>query len=80
MALIAAVKTVQESHKPITRDTVRDALAGVKLQTLQGEVAFDANGDLKSKVISVFQAHKDDAYPLDDVNHQFKYVGVAPQS
>ena len=28
----------------------------------------------------VFQIIHDPAYPIDDVNHQFKYVGVAPQS
>ncbi len=80
MALVAAIKKVEAAKKPLNRDNVRDALAGVSLETLQGEVAFDANGDLKSKVISVFQAHKNDAFPLDDLAHQYKYLGVAPQA
>jgi len=27
---------------------------------------------------SVFQIHKDASHPLDDVEFQYKYVGVAP--
>jgi hypothetical protein len=30
-------------------------------------------------VISVFQIKRDTAYPPDDMAHQFKYIGVAPQ-
>ncbi len=80
MALIAAVKKLEDAKKPVTRASVRAALAGVKVDTLQGEVAFDENGDLQTKVISVFQAKKNDAFPLDDLAHQYKYLGVAPQS
>lgn len=80
MAMVAAVKKVHDAKKPINRDTVRDALAGLSVSTLQGGLRFDENGDLKDKVISVFQAHKTDAFPLDDDSHQYKYLGVAPQS
>jgi branched-chain amino acid transport system substrate-binding protein len=61
----------------VTRETVRAAIASGRVQTLQGEVAFDANGDLASRVISVFQIHHDPDYPADDVIHQYKYMGVA---
>ena len=47
---------------------------------LQGEVSFDENGDITNRIISVFQIVKDPKYPLDDVLHQYKYMGVAPQS
>jgi branched-chain amino acid transport system substrate-binding protein len=50
------------------------------VKTIQGEVAFDENGDLQNRVISVFRIVKDDKYPPDDVLHQYKYLGVAPQS
>ena len=80
MALIAAIKKLEDAKKPVTRASVRDTLANVKVTTLQGEVAFDEHGDLQNKVISVFQAHKNDAFPLDDLAHQYKYLGVAPQS
>ena len=31
-------------------------------------------------MISVFQIDKDASYPPDDMVHQYKYLGVAPQS
>ena len=43
-------------------------------------ITFDENGDLRSRVISVFRITKDDKYPPDDVLHQYKYLGIAPQS
>jgi branched-chain amino acid transport system substrate-binding protein len=53
---------------PITRENVRDYAQNTSLPTMQGVISFDANGDLKDKVISVFQV-KDAMY---------KYVGAAP--
>jgi hypothetical protein len=41
---------------------------------------FDANGDMKSKVVSIFQVQYDQKVPIGDVVHQFKYVGVAPEA
>ena len=41
-------------------------------------MAFDKYGDITNRVISVFQIKKDEKYPLDDMIHQFKYIGVAP--
>ncbi len=78
--IIEAVKTVAATGKPVTRDAVRDAIQSGKYKTLQGDISFDANGDLNSKVVSVFQVRKDDAHPLDDVGAQYHYVGVAPTS
>jgi branched-chain amino acid transport system substrate-binding protein len=80
VVLIDAIKQLKDAGKPITRDAVRDAVAGGKYKTLQGAVAFDENGDIQDKVISVFQAHENKAAPIDDVDAQFKYIGVAPQS
>jgi branched-chain amino acid transport system substrate-binding protein len=80
LVIIDAVKSVAESGKPVTRDAVRDAIQTSKVKTLQGPVSFDENGDIEDRVISIFQVHKDDKYPLDDVIHQFKYIGTAPQS
>jgi branched-chain amino acid transport system substrate-binding protein len=55
---------------PITRENVRDYAQTTSLPTMQGVISFDDNGDLKDKVISVFQV-KDGLY---------KYVGAAPQT
>jgi branched-chain amino acid transport system substrate-binding protein len=75
---LAAIETVAKSGKPVTRDAVRDAIQAGKVKTLQGEITFDANGDLASRVVSIFQVHLDPNYPPTDVIHQFKYIGVAP--
>jgi branched-chain amino acid transport system substrate-binding protein len=55
---------------PITRENVRDYAQATNLPTLQGTISFDENGDLRDKVISIFQV-KDGLY---------QYVGTAPQS
>ena len=79
--IIESVKKVAATGKPVTRDAVRDAIQGVKLtDSLLGPVEFDANGDLKNKIISVFKITKDASKPLDDPDAQYKYVGVAPMS
>jgi len=74
-----AIERVAKSGKPVDRVNVRDAIAETKLKTLQGEVSFDENGDLKQRVIAVFQVKHDTAHPVDDLIHQYRYVGVAPQ-
>jgi branched-chain amino acid transport system substrate-binding protein len=78
LVIIDAIERVAKSG-PVTRAAVRDAIQTAKVNTLQGEVSFDANGDLASRVVSVFQVRRDDKFPLNDVIHQFKYVGAAPQ-
>jgi branched-chain amino acid transport system substrate-binding protein len=83
IVIIDAVKQLKDAGKPITRAAVRDAVAAAKVKTLQGVVAFDENGDIQDKVISVFQAHEDKmntGCKLEDDSCQFKYIGVAPQS
>jgi len=79
LVILDAIKRVAASGKEVNRDTVRDAIQATKLKTLQGEVSFDENGDITNKVISVFKIAKDPAHPLDDLSHQLKYMGVAPQ-
>ncbi len=80
LVILDAIKQVAASGKEVTRDTVRDAIQQSHVKTLQGVVSFDANGDIENKIISVFQITRNDKYPLDDVLHQYKYVGVAPAS
>jgi branched-chain amino acid transport system substrate-binding protein len=77
LVIIAAIETVVKSGAPVTRGAVRDAIQTGKVDTLQGPITFDANGDISSRVVSVFQVQQDKTYPASDVLHQFKYIGVA---
>jgi len=78
--IIDAIERAAKSGKPVNRANVRDAIQSTDLATLQGTIAFDANGDLKSKIVSIFQVQYDAKFPMGDVVHQFKYVGVAPEA
>jgi branched-chain amino acid transport system substrate-binding protein len=80
LVMIDAVKRVAATGKPVTRQAVQAALMTAKVPSLQGVISFDANGDLASRVVSVFQIQKDASKPLDDVAAQYKYLEVAPQA
>jgi branched-chain amino acid transport system substrate-binding protein len=80
LVIIDAIKRVAAAGKEVNRDNVRDAIQSAKVNTLQGEVSFDENGDITNRIVSVFQIKKDDKFPLNDTIHQYKYVGVAPAS
>jgi branched-chain amino acid transport system substrate-binding protein len=64
------VNRLMNDGMPITRDNVRDYAQQTNLSTLQGVISFDNNGDLKDKIISVFQIK----------DGQYQYAGAAPQS
>ncbi len=80
LIILDAVDRVAKSGKPVNRANVRDAIASTNLKTLQGDISFDANGDMNSKVVSIFQVQYDLTHPMNDVVRQFKYVGVAPEA
>jgi branched-chain amino acid transport system substrate-binding protein len=80
LVLIDSVKRVVASGKPVTRQSVRDAIQTSKVPTIQGVVSFDENGDLSDRTVSVFQIKKDTTKPLTDVSAQYQYIEVAPQS
>ena len=80
LVIADAVKRLVAEQEGVTRDNVRDYIQTAKVKTLQGTVAFDANGDLQDRTISVFQIKKDTTYSADDMVHQYHYIGVAPQS
>ena len=80
LVLADSIKRVAASGQPVNRDTVRDAMQSANLNTLQGPVAFDENGDVLNKVISVSEIHHDTSAAEDDVQHQYKYIGVAPEA
>ena len=78
--ILAAVADVAKSGKEMNRSNVRDAIQNAHVETLQGSVAFDQNGDILDRTVSVFQYRHDDKYPADDIMHQLKYLEAAPQS
>ena len=78
LVILAAIEAVAKSGKTVDRASVRDAIQAGKVETLQGTLSFDENGDLADHVVSVFQVKNDTAFPSNDVVHQFKYIGVAP--
>jgi branched-chain amino acid transport system substrate-binding protein len=78
--ILDAVARVAKAGHPVTRAAVRDAIQATRLDTLQGPVAFDDNGDLMSKTVSIYQVQYDANFPIGDVIHQFKYIGVAPET
>ena len=80
LVIADAAKRLVAEKKDVTRDNMRDYIQSAKVKTLQGTVAFDANGDLEDRTISVFQIKKDANYATDDMVHQYHYIGVAPQS
>jgi branched-chain amino acid transport system substrate-binding protein len=79
LVIIAALKQITDAGGTPTRDAMRDAIQAVKVSTLQGPVAFDANGDLQDKTISVFQIKQDKTLPVEDMR-QYHYIGVAPSA
>ena len=80
LVILDAVARVAAAGRPVDRHSVRDAMQTAQVKTLQGVVSFDENGDIKDRTVSVFRYQHDAKYPDDDVLHQYKYLGVAPQT
>jgi branched-chain amino acid transport system substrate-binding protein len=80
LVALDAIKQVAESGAPVARSAVRDAIQTARVETLQGLVSFDQYGDINDRTISVFQARENPQYPVNDVLHQYNYLGTAPQS
>jgi branched-chain amino acid transport system substrate-binding protein len=80
LVIIDAVGRVVKSGKTLDRHNIRDAIQATKLKTMQGVISFDANGDLVTKLVSVYQIKHNPKFPDDDVVHQYTYIGVAPEN
>ena len=61
--VLDAIKRVAESGKQVNRTNVRDAMQTTNLKTLQGEISFDENGDIKDRTVSVFQYKQERQIP-----------------
>ena len=66
--LLYTERTVK-ANKPITRTNLRDAIQATKLGSIQGPIAFDANGDILTRTVSIYQWR----------DGEIKYVSVAPE-
>ena len=78
LVIADAIKRASKGGVMPTRAQVRDAIEATSIETLQGKIEFDSNGDLKSHTVSVFQVKHDAKYPDGDMLHQWHYIGVAP--
>lgn len=78
VVVVDAMQRVAAAGKPMQRQNVQAAMLETRIQSLQGEISFDQNGDLRNKIISIYRVERDPKYPDDAVAHQFRYVGVAP--
>lgn len=75
VVVVDAIAQVEKSGQPMNRANVRAAIQATKIQTLQGPISFDENGDLQRPIISIFQVTHNTEYPDTDLR-QFKYVGT----
>jgi branched-chain amino acid transport system substrate-binding protein len=80
LVIIDAMQRLTAAGTPITREAMHDAIQSAKVETLQGVVSFDENGDLTDHTVSLYQMKKDPDHPLDDMRYQSRYVGLAPAS
>jgi branched-chain amino acid transport system substrate-binding protein len=69
LVIADAAERVVKSGKPLNRSNLRDATQATKLGSIQGPIAYDDNGDILTKTVSVYQWRDGD----------LKYIGVAPE-
>jgi branched-chain amino acid transport system substrate-binding protein len=69
LVIADAVERTASSGKPLTRTALRDAIQATKLSSIQGPIAFDANGDILTRTVSIYQWR----------DGEIKYVSVAPE-
>src|SRR5215470_7147451 len=64
-----SVERTAKANKPLNRSNLRDAIQAAKLSSLQGPIAFDPNGDILTRTVSIYQWR----------DGEIKYVAVAPE-
>jgi branched-chain amino acid transport system substrate-binding protein len=70
LVIADAVERLVKSGKPVNRASVREAIEQTNLAgTLQGPIAYDENGDIKTRTIALYQVQ----------DGKYKYVSVAPE-
>jgi branched-chain amino acid transport system substrate-binding protein len=69
LVIADAIGRAASANKPLTRANLRDAIQATKITSIQGPIAFDANGDILTRTVSIYQWR----------DGEIKYVGVAPE-
>lgn len=69
LVIANAIERTAASGKPINRSSLRDAIQATKLDSIQGPIAFDGNGDILTRTVSIYQWR----------DGEIKYVAVAPE-
>ncbi len=64
----------------MAQDALGNEVSRASAKTLQGMVEFDAEGDIKSRTVSVYQARRDGTKPLGDPAAQFRFIFTAPEA
>ena len=64
-----AVERTVKAKKPLNRSNLRDAIQATKINSIQGPIAYDENGDITNRTVSIYQWR----------DGEIKYIGVAPQ-
>src|SRR5499427_8623757 len=64
-----SIERMVKEGKPVNRSNLRDAIQAAKLSSLQGPIAFDSNGDILTRTVSIYQWR----------DGEIKYVAVAPE-
>jgi branched-chain amino acid transport system substrate-binding protein len=64
-----AIGRTVKANKPVNRSNLRDAIQATKINSIQGPIAYDDNGDITNRTVSVYQWR----------DGEIKYIGVAPQ-
>jgi branched-chain amino acid transport system substrate-binding protein len=75
VVVVEAIARVEKAGQLLNRANVRAAIQATNIQTLQGPISFDKNGDLQHPLISIFRVTHSTRYPDTDLR-QFKYVGA----
>jgi branched-chain amino acid transport system substrate-binding protein len=71
LVIADAVERTVKANKPLTRSNLRDTIQATSMKnTIMGPIEYDENGDIKNKVVSLYEVDKDG---------KFAYKGVAPQ-
>ncbi len=69
LVIADAIGRTASANKPVTRSNLRDAIQATKMTSIQGPIAFDGNGDILTRTVSIYQWR----------DGEIKYVSVAPE-